>query len=61
MGKLKIEQVRSTNGEWERHRKTVRSLGLRHIRDTVVHDDTAQIRGMVNKVEHLVDVEKIEE
>jgi large subunit ribosomal protein L30 len=61
MGELKIKQVRSTNGESERHRKTVRALGLRRIRDTVTHDDTPQIRGMVDKVRHLVDVEEVDE
>jgi large subunit ribosomal protein L30 len=61
MGELKIKQVRSTNGESERHRKTVRALGLRRIRDTVTHNDTPQIRGMVDKVRHLVDVEEVDE
>lgn len=61
MGKLKVKQVRSTNGEWEAHRKTVRALGLRGIRDTVVHDDTPQIRGMIDKVNHLVEFEEVED
>jgi len=39
----------------------VEALGLSGIRDTVVHDDTPQIRGMVDKVRHLVDVEEVEE
>jgi large subunit ribosomal protein L30 len=59
MGKIKVKQVRSTNGERELHRKTVRALGLRRIRDTVVHDDTPQIRGMVKTVHHLVEVEEV--
>ncbi len=61
MGKIKVEQIRSTNGEWEGHRKTVRALGLHHIRDTVVHEDTPQIRGMIEKVSHLVKVKDLEE
>lgn len=61
MGELRIKQVRSTNGESARHRKTIRALGLRHIRDAVVHDDTPQIRGMVKKVQHLVEMEEVEE
>lgn len=61
MGKLKIKQVRSVNGEWEGHRKTVRALGLRRIRDTVVHDDTPQIRGMITAVQHLVEFEEVDE
>lgn len=61
MSKLRVKQVRSTNGEWEAHRKTVRALGLRHLRDTVVHDDTPQVRGMIGKVQHLVEVEEVDE
>lgn len=61
MSKLKVRQVRSTNGEPDQHRETVRALGLRRIRDTVVHDDVPQIRGMVRKVRHLVEVETVDE
>lgn len=61
MSKLKVTQVRSTNGEWEKHRKTVRALGLRRLRHTVLHEDTPQIRGMVRAVQHLVKVEEVEE
>lgn len=61
MGKLKVKQVRSTNGESEGHRQTVRALGLRRIRDTVLHDDVPQIRGMIRKVQHLVEVEEVDE
>lgn len=61
MSKLKVRQTRSVNGESEKHRATIRSLGLRRIRHTVVHDDTPQIRGMVNAVQHLVEVEEVEE
>jgi len=61
MSKLKIRQVRSTNECKEDQRATVRALGLRRIRDTVVHDDTPQIRGMIKKVAHLVEYKKIDE
>jgi large subunit ribosomal protein L30 len=61
MSKLKVKQTRSVNGESQRHRNTIRALGLRRIRDTVVHDDTPQIRGMVNAVQHLVEVEEMDE
>jgi large subunit ribosomal protein L30 len=61
MSKLKIRQVRSTNECREDQRATVRALGLRRIRDTVVHDDTPQIRGMIKKVAHLVEYEEIDE
>lgn len=61
MGKLKITQVRSTNEKSQDQRRTVRALGLRRIRDTVIHEDTPQIRGMVEKVHHMIDVEEVEE
>ena len=61
MGTLKVKQTRSVNGESQRHRKTVRALGLRHVWDTVVHDDTPQVRGMINRVQHLVEVEEVDD
>ena len=61
MGKLKIKQVRSKNGKREAQRRTLRALGLHRIRDTVIHDDTPQIRGMINKVQHLVEVSEADE
>jgi large subunit ribosomal protein L30 len=61
MGTLKIKQVRSKNGKRSSQRRTLRALGLHRIRDTVTHDDTPQIWGMINKVHHLVEVEEIEE
>lgn len=61
MAKLKVTQVRSTNERPEDQRQTVRALGLRRIRDSAVHDDTPQIRGMVRKVGHLVEMEEINE
>ena len=56
MSKLVITQRRSRNGSDQRQRDTLRSLGLRHIGHSVQHDDTPQIRGMVHKVRHLVEV-----
>lgn len=61
MSKLKIRQVRSTNECKDDQRATVRALGLHRIRDTVVHEDTPQIRGMINKVNHLVEYEEIDD
>jgi large subunit ribosomal protein L30 len=61
MGTLKIKQVRSKNGKRASQRRTLRALGLHRIRETVTHDDTPQIRGMINKVRHLVEVEESEE
>jgi large subunit ribosomal protein L30 len=56
MSTLKITQRKSRNGSDKRQVDTLRSLGLRHINDTVEHGDTPQIRGMIHKVRHLVEV-----
>ncbi len=42
-----------------RHRRTVRALGLKRINHTVVHDDTPQVRGMIDQVGYLVEVEEV--
>jgi large subunit ribosomal protein L30 len=59
MAKLQITLVRSLIGRNEKQRATVEALGLRKIRQSVVHDDSAAIRGMVNAVNHLVKVEEV--
>jgi large subunit ribosomal protein L30 len=51
---LKIKWVKSAIGYSERQKKTVRALGLRRLGQIVEHDDTPAIRGMINKVAHLV-------
>ena len=56
MSKLAITQRRSRNGSDQRQRDTLRSLGLRRIGQRVEHEDTPQIRGMIAKVSHLVEV-----
>ena len=60
MSQLKVTQVKSVIGSIGNHKKTVRALGLKRIRDTRVHEDTPQIRGMVRNVRHLVRVEEVE-
>jgi large subunit ribosomal protein L30 len=55
---LKITWVKSTIGYSARQKKTVRALGLRRLGQTVEHKDTPVIRGMINKVPHLVRVEE---
>ena len=55
---LRITLVRSPIGYAERQKKTVRALGLRRMNQTVEHADTAQIRGMVAKIPHLLRVEE---
>ena len=56
MSKVVVIQRRSRNGSDQRQRDTLRSLGLRRIGQRVEHDDTPQIRGMIAKVAHLVEV-----
>lgn len=58
MAKIKITQIRSKIGATKSQKLTLESLGLKKIRSTVEHDDSPQIMGMVNKVHHLVTVEK---
>ena len=59
MSPLKVTQVKSVIGSKQDHKRTVRALGLKRIRDSRVHEDTPQIRGMVHKVRHLVRVEEV--
>ena len=58
--KLQITLVRSLIGRPEAQRATVKSLGLSKIRQTVVQQDNESTRGMVSKVQHLVDVVEVE-
>ncbi len=59
MEKIKITQKRSIIGSSKRQKETVKALGLRKINASVEHNATPQILGMVNKVRHLIEVEKI--
>jgi len=60
MSPLKVTQIRSIVGCKQGHKRTVRALGLKRIRDSRVHEDTPQIRGMVHKVQHLVKAEEVD-
>ena len=60
MSKLKVTQRRSVIGRPKDQKDTVRRLGLHRIRDSVVKDDRPEVRGMIAKVKHLVDVEEVE-
>lgn len=57
--KLKITQIRSIIDNPKRQKRTIEALGLKRMRHAVVHRDTPQIRGMINKVKHLIAVEEI--
>lgn len=55
---LKITLVRSMIGRPEKHRKVLRGMGLTRLNRTVELEDTPPVRGMINRVSHLVKVEK---
>ena len=57
MAKVRVTQVRSQIGQSERHRGTLRALGLGKIGRSVEHDETPVLAGMLRKVRHLVKVE----
>lgn len=58
MAKLTVKQIKSTIGCKDDQIATIKALGLKRIRDVAVHNDTPQIRGMIKKVSHLVEVEE---
>ena len=60
MARLKITQTKSGIGYKENQKQTLRSLGLKRMRDTVVKEDRPEIRGMIATVPHLVTVEEVE-
>ena len=58
MPKLRVTQVRSQIGQSQRHRGTLRALGLGKIGRSAEHEETPQLDGMLRKVRHLVKVEQ---
>ena len=61
MAKITVTWKRSTIGFPQDQRRTIAGLGLRRLHHTVEHEDTPSIRGMVNKVRHLVEVSAVED
>lgn len=59
-GKLRLKYVKSAIGYSEKQKETIRALGFRRLNETVEREDTPIVRGMVNKVQHLLEVEEIE-
>ncbi len=57
MAKVRITQTRSQIGETQKHRGTLRALGLGKIGKTAEHDETPVLAGMLRKVRHLVKVD----
>ena len=61
MSKIQIKLVRSVIGTTPNQRKNVEALGLKKRESVVIKEDNSQIRGMINKVSHLVEVTEIAE
>lgn len=59
-GRVRVTQRRSVIGRPQRQRQTLRALGIHRMHDSVIHDDTPQIRGMIFQVKHLVEVERLD-
>ena len=53
---IRIRQVKSASGHREDQAATLRALGIRRLHEIIEHNDTPQIRGMIFKVRHLVEV-----
>ena len=58
MSKLKITFIKSGIGYEKSQKRTLKSLGFHRLNQSVVHEDCLSIRGMINKVRHLVKVEE---
>ena len=57
--RVRVRQVKSAGGHKSDQRRTARALGFRRLQQVVEHDDTPQIRGMIFKIRHLVEVEEV--
>jgi large subunit ribosomal protein L30 len=60
MSQLKVTQTRSVIGTKQNQRACLRTLGLHKIRQSVVREDSAQLRGLIHTVRHLVAVEEVD-
>jgi large subunit ribosomal protein L30 len=60
VGRLKVQQKRSSIGRKKNQRDTLRSLGLKRIGDVVVKEDRPEIRGMLQTVRHMIVVEEVD-
>ncbi|MCF7912860.1 MAG: 50S ribosomal protein L30 [Candidatus Cloacimonetes bacterium] len=61
MKKIKVTLIHSMIGRKEDQKRTVKALGLRKISSSRVHNDSPMIRGMINKISHLLKVEDVQE
>jgi large subunit ribosomal protein L30 len=60
MARLRVTWIKSAIGYNGKQKATIKALGLRRLHHSVEHDDSPQIRGMINRVSHLVRVEEVE-
>lgn len=58
MAKLRVTWVKSGIGYSRDQKRTLRSLGFHRMNESVVHEDSSSVRGMINKVRHLLKVEE---
>jgi len=58
MAKLRVTWIKSDIGYEKSQRRTLKSLGFHRLNQSVIHDDSSALRGMINKVRHLVKVEE---
>jgi len=61
VAKLRVTWKKSAIGYRRDQKRTIRALGLRRLGQSVEHGDSAEVRGMIHKVKHLVTVEEMEE
>lgn len=59
MAKIKIKQVKSAIDRPKRQKLTLVALGIKKMSASAVHDDTPAIRGMIEKVKHLLEIEEV--
>tara|TARA_B100000029_G_C16739954_1_gene654062 strand:+ start:52 stop:240 length:189 start_codon:yes stop_codon:yes gene_type:complete len=57
--KLAITQRRSAIGRGKAQKATIKALGIRHLHHQVLHEDSPQIRGMIERVSHLIEVREV--
>ncbi|MFN7172493.1 MAG: 50S ribosomal protein L30 [Fimbriimonadaceae bacterium] len=61
MQRLRVKLVRSKIGNNARNNRVVAALGLRKMNQVVEHNDTPEIRGMIHKVKHMLEVEEVKQ
>lgn len=59
--KIAVKQIRSGIGRQKKHRRTLEALGIKRHQQTVIHNDTPAIRGMISQISHMVEVTEVAE